>query len=106
MKLTLTGRHFEITPHLRQHVESKAEKLDHYTDHILEGEIVLFPERAIHVAEGKVHLSHTVIAARAEDHDVYAAVTELVDRMLVQLRRHTDWLNSRKKHGANHREVQ
>lgn len=97
MKLTLTGRHLEITPHLRQHVETKAQKLEHLTDHMIEGGIVLFRDHVNEVAEGKIHLSHTIITARAEATDMYAAVNELVDRLEVQLRRHFDKIHSRKR---------
>lgn len=97
MKLTLTGRHFEITSHLRQYVETKAAKLEHLTDHTIEGGIVLSHDHVNEVAEGNIHLSHTVLTARAENPDVYAAVSELVDRLEVQLRRHFDKIQSRKR---------
>jgi putative sigma-54 modulation protein len=97
MKLTLTGRHLEITPHLRQHVEAKVEKLEHLTEHMIEGGIVLFRDHVNDVAEGKIHISHTILTARAEATDMYAAVNELVDRLEVQLRRHFDKIHSRKR---------
>lgn len=97
MKLILTGRHFEISPHLRKHVEERVTRLEKYNDHILDGEIVLFQEHVDQVAEGKIHVSHSVLTAKAESTDMYTSVTELVDKLLVQLTRHDGKLKDRKR---------
>lgn len=97
MKFTLTGRRFEITPHLRKHVEEKAGRLGRYNDQITEGEIVLFKDHVSDIAEGKIHLGHVVITAKGEATDMYSAVTNLVDKIEVQLRRYEGRLRSRKR---------
>jgi ribosomal subunit interface protein len=101
VKFTLTGRHFEITPHLKAHAEGQVTKLDRYNHHILEAEMVLFMDHATHIAEGKVHVSHAVLTARAEAKDMYAAVNEAVDRMLIQIKRHEGKLRDRKRGNNN-----
>jgi putative sigma-54 modulation protein len=97
MKLNLTGRHFEITAHLKAHVSEKVSKLDHYNDHILESEIVLFRDSIRDIAEGKVHLRHTVLTAKGQGDDMYVAVNDLVDKLLAQLQRHEGRLRARKR---------
>jgi len=97
MKLTLTGRHFEITPHLKSHVEEKSKKLERFNHHLLEGEIVLFKDHFSDVAEGKIHLRHVVIAAKGSGPDMYAAVSELIDKLVVQLKRHDGRLRDQKR---------
>jgi putative sigma-54 modulation protein len=87
MKLTITGRHFEVTPFLRKHVEEKIARLDHYSDRIREGEIVLLKDHVNEIAEGKIHIGRAIITARAESTDMYSSVNELFDRILVQLQR-------------------
>ncbi|MEO0082565.1 MAG: ribosome-associated translation inhibitor RaiA [candidate division WOR-3 bacterium] len=97
MKLNLTGRHFEITPNLRRHVDSKVSKFDKFNDLVLAGEIVLFKDHVNDIAEGRLHLRTAVIAAKGEGPDMYAAVTDLVDKLMVQLRRHEGKLHDRRR---------
>lgn len=98
MQLKLTGRHFEITPTLKEHVTEKFTRLEKYNSHILEGEVVLFRDHVIDIAEGKIHLGHTVLAAKGEASDMFGAIGDLVDKLLVQLQRHEGKLRDRKRH--------
>ena len=98
MNLTLTGRHFEITPHLKAHVDEKIRRLEKFGEQIIESEIVLFKESVRDVAEGKVHLSHTVLAAKGTGDDMYMAVNDVVDKLVAQLHRYEGKLHDRKRH--------
>jgi putative sigma-54 modulation protein len=98
MNLTLTGRHFEITPYLKAHVDEKVKKLAHFNDHIIEGEIVLLKEGIKDVAEGKIHLSHTVLTAKGEGKDMYIAVNDVIDKLVAQLHRQQGKFQDRKRH--------
>lgn len=97
MKINLTGRHFEITPHLKAHVGDKVSKLDRFNDHIIEGSIILFRDSIKDVAEGKILLRHATLTAKGEGADMYNAVNDLVDKLLAQLRRHDGRLRARKR---------
>jgi ribosome-associated inhibitor A len=97
MNLTLTGRHLEITPYLKAHVDEKIKKLDHFNSHIIKAEIVLLKEGARDVAEGKVHLSHTVIAAKGQGKDMYIAVNDVIDKLVAQLLRQQGKFQDRKR---------
>jgi len=97
MNLTLTGRHLEITPYLKAHVDEKIKKLDHFNSHIIKAEIVLLKEGAKDVAEGKVHLSHTVIAAKGQGKDMYIAVNDVIDKLVAQLLRQQGKFQDRKR---------
>lgn len=100
MKLTLTARHFDITPHLRKYVEDRFARLDRYNSHIQESEVILFQDRAFGIAEGKVHMGHTLIAAKGRAPDMYDAVNDLSDKLLVQLQRHEGKLKARRRQTA------
>jgi len=97
MNLTLTGRHLEITPNLKAHVDEKVRKLDHFNSHIIEAEIVLLKEGARDVAEGKVHLSHTVLTATGRGRDLYIAVNDVVDKLVAQLLRQQGKFHNRRR---------
>jgi ribosomal subunit interface protein len=100
MNLTLTGRHLEITPYLKAHVDEKMKKLDHFNSHIIKAEIVLLKEGAKDIAEGKVHLSHTVLAAKGQGKDMYIAVNDVIDKLVAQLLRQQGKFHDRKR--SNH----
>jgi ribosomal subunit interface protein len=97
MNLTLTGRHIDITPYLKAHVDEKVKKLDHFNSHIIKAELVLFKEGAKDVAEGKVHLSHTVLTAKGEGKDMYIAVNDVIDKLVAQLHRQQGKFQDRKR---------
>ncbi|MBM3331154.1 ribosome-associated translation inhibitor RaiA [candidate division WOR-3 bacterium] len=100
MNLTLTGRHLDITPYLKAHVDEKMKKLDHFNSHIIKAEIVLTKEGAKDVAEGKVHMSHTVLAAKGQGKDMYIAVNDVIDKLVAQLLRQQGKFHDRRR--SNH----
>ena len=97
MQFTISGRHFEITPHLKEYIDKKIKKLARYDHQILEGEIVLFRDRAFDVAEGKVHSGHFVVTAKGKGKDMYDAVNDLIDKIIVQLERHIEKIQTRRR---------
>jgi len=97
MNLTLTGRHLEITPYLKAHVDEKVKKLDHFNSHIIKAEIVLLKEGSKDVAEGKVHLSHAVLTAKGKGKDMYIAVNDVIDKLVAQLHRQQGKFQDRKR---------
>jgi putative sigma-54 modulation protein len=98
MNVTLIGRHLEITPHLKAHVDEKVKKIEKFGEHIIESELVLFKEGVKDVAEGKVHLGHIVLTAKGSGNDMYMAVNDVVDKLAAQLHRYEDKLHDRKRH--------
>ncbi len=98
MNLTLTGRHLEITPYLKAHVDEKVKKLDHFNSHIIKAEIVLVKEGVKDIAEGKIHLSHTVLTAKGQGKDMYIAVNDVIDKLVAQLHRQQGKFQDRKRH--------
>ena len=97
MNLTLTGRHLEVTPYLKAHVDEKVKKLDHFNSHIIKAEIVLLKEGVKDVAEGKIHLSHIVLTAKGQGKDMYIAVNDVIDKLVAQLHRQQGKFQDRKR---------
>lgn len=100
MQINITGRHFEITPHLRDYVNKKLEKLAKFDHQISKGEIILFRDRAFDVAEGKVHSGHFVFAAKGHGNDMYQAINDLADKITIQLERHLEKIRARRRHAG------
>ncbi|MCR4424418.1 MAG: ribosome-associated translation inhibitor RaiA [candidate division WOR-3 bacterium] len=101
MQITLTARHLEITPHLREYVTKKLEKLGKFDHQILKSEVVLFQDRAYDVAEGKVHTGHFVVTAKGHGSDSYQAVNDLTDKLIIQLERRLGKIRTRRRRAPN-----
>ena len=86
MKIAITARHFDLTPALKDFVQEKVTKLDRYLNGQSEGEIILGRESGFEVAEGKIHLRHNVFIAKGKSNDMYLAVSEMVSKLLKQMK--------------------
>jgi putative sigma-54 modulation protein len=92
MQLTITGHHIDVTPALKQKVESKLSKLERHFDHLTDVHCILTVEKLQHKAEATVHLSGGAIHADAIEEDMYAAVDSLVDKLSRQVKKHKEKL--------------
>lgn len=95
MQLNLTGLNVEITEPLREFVNSKFAKLEHYFDHINQVYIVLKVEKVMQVADATLRVNGGELHATAAAEDMYAAIDGLIDKLARQLTKHKDKL---KKH--------
>ncbi len=92
MQITLKGHQIEITPSLRQHTESKMERLTRHFDHLHELSVVLGIEKLLHKAEATIHVSGKDLHADAVASDMYSAIDALADKLTVQVRKHKEKL--------------
>jgi len=92
MQLTITGHHIDVTPALKNKIESKLSKLERHFDHLTDVHCVLTVEKLQHKAEATVHLSGGTIHADAINEDMYAAVDALVDKLSRQVTKHKEKL--------------
>jgi putative sigma-54 modulation protein len=92
MQLTITGHHIDVTPALKNKIESKLSKLERHFDHLTDIHCVLTVEKLQHKAEATVHLSGGTIHADAINEDMYAAVDALVDKLSRQVTKHKEKL--------------
>jgi putative sigma-54 modulation protein len=92
MQLTITGHHIDLSPSLRDYVDTKLGKLARHFDHMTDIHCVLTVEKLLHKAEATVHLSGGTIHADAVEADMYAAVDGLVDKLSRQVTKHKEKL--------------
>lgn len=96
MQITVTGRHFEITDPLRQHIETKIKKLDRYIDGITDVYVVLSVEKHRHIAEITLQANGSPLRALEEKHDMYLAFDTVFEKIERQVRRQKDKGTDRK----------
>ena len=97
MQTSITARHFELTDQLKDYINRKAEKLERYSHYIMNMELILTKGSPLEEVEGKVHLKHELLTAKAQSKDLLLGISEVVDRLLTQMKRHDERMQDRKR---------
>ncbi|NLS43022.1 ribosome hibernation promoting factor [BEV proteobacterium] len=92
MQLNITGHHIEITPALREFVNTKFAKLEQYFDRINQINVVLKVEKVEQIADATLFVNGGELYATSESEDMYAAIYLLIDKLARQLNKHKDKL--------------
>jgi len=105
MQLSLTGHHLDITPALRDYVESKVARLERHFDHVTDIHCVLSVEKLRHRAEAKINVSGGTLFADAVEEDMYAAIDGMVDKLDRQVKKHKEKLTDHHAREADKRDI-
>jgi len=101
MQTSITARHVALTDQLRDFIGLKLSKLEHYSNYITSVEVVFDKEAGFESVEGKLHLRGDLLTAKAKEKDPYVAATQVVDRLLSQMKKHDERVRERKKNNHN-----
>jgi putative sigma-54 modulation protein len=94
---TISSRHMDVTPPLRDYAESKAGKLTRYYDRIQEIEVVFDNGKDAIRVEMIVNAEHkNMFVAHHDDGDAYACIDGCVDKLERQLSDHKKKIRNRK----------
>ncbi len=85
--MKITGRHLVVTPALRQHIESRFERLARYEVKLSHLEVILGVNKLQHSAEVVCTMQRRRIQAKASTQEMYATIDQLVDRLGAQIRK-------------------
>lgn len=97
MNLSLTGHHLEITPALRDYVQSKLERVTNHFDHVIDVKVTLSVEKLVHKAEVTMHVPGHDLHVACSDENMYSAIDMLADKLDRQVLKHKE------KQGDHHR---
>ena len=102
MRLVLTGRHVDITPHLRKLVDRKLAKLERmFGDAIVSAQVILTREKYRRVAELVVHTRGDHMLHGASDHASWEqSLTGSVEKIVQQGKRVKGKWQERKRHAT------
>lgn len=81
MNLKITGLHLDVTPALREYIESKLERITRHVDNVIGVNVTLSVDKLVQKAEVNVHLAGKDIHAEATEADMYAAIDLLTDKL-------------------------
>ncbi|HZW12524.1 MAG TPA: ribosome-associated translation inhibitor RaiA [Noviherbaspirillum sp.] len=107
MNLMITGHHLEITPAIREYVESKLERVVRHFDQIIDIAVILGVEKLSEKnksqhAEVNLRLKGNVIHVDNVADDLYAAIDGLVDKLDRQVLKHKEKIREHQHEGIKH----
>ena len=88
--MKITGRHLVVTSALRQHIESRFERLARYDVKLSHLEVILGVTKLQHRAEVVCTMKGRRIQAKASTREMYATIDQLVDRLGAQIRKYKE----------------
>lgn len=92
MRIETHGQQMEITPALRQYVETKMERLARHFDQPLDIRVTLGVEKPDHRANANINIAGRTLHADVSAHDMYAAIDLLTDKLDRLLMKHKEKL--------------
>jgi len=81
MNLQITGRHLDITPALRDYVESKLARVSNHFDHVIDIKVTLSVEKLIQKVEATLHVPGNDLHVECSDENMYSAIDLLTDKL-------------------------
>jgi len=97
MNLNLTGHHLEVTPALREYIETKLARVSNHFDHMIDVKVTLTVEKLVQKVEATIHVPSADLHAEASDADMYSAIDLLADKLDRQVLKHKE------KHADHHK---
>lgn len=95
MRIETHGQQIEVTPALRDYVETKLARLERHYEQPLEVRTLLTLDKPDHRAEATVNISGKTLHADANAVDMYAAIDLLADKLDRLLVKHKEKLANR-----------
>src|ERR1700682_4735571 len=82
MKFEYTGRHVEVSPAIRKHVEDHFQKLEHiFNNSAGRTHVIIEVEKNRHIGEIIVHLRDHTLTAKDINVDMYMALTRAISKI-------------------------
>lgn len=81
MKFEYTGRHVEVSPAIRKHVEDHFKKLDHIFNNSATTHVIIEVEKNRHIGEVIVYWRDHTLAAKDTNIDMYMALTRAMTKV-------------------------
>ena len=97
MNLTISGHHLEVTPAIREYVQTKLERVKRHFDHVIDIAVILTVDNLTEKekrqkAEINLHMSGKTIYVESMAADMYAAIDTLTDKLDRQVMKHKNKL--------------
>ena len=86
MNLTISGHHLEVTPAIREYVQTKLERIKRHFDQVIDISVILTVDNLTEKekrqkAEINLHMSGKTVFVESVAADLYAAIDTLIDKL-------------------------
>lgn len=89
MKVIYTGRHVEVSDSLRVTAQDRFDKMTTYLDDIIDVHVIFSVEKHRHQAEVTLKTRRGEFVACAETDDMYASLSQALDKLEAQAHKHS-----------------
>jgi len=96
MQITVTFRHMESTPALKEHATERVSRVAKYLPHATAAHIILCVEKLSHKAEIKIDAGSIHCRGEAHSDDMYKSVDEATDKIIRQVKRYQEKIHNHK----------
>ena len=90
MSITITSTVIDISPAIRERIESRFEKLSRRQVDLIAPHVIINKEGLKYQIEATAGVRHDTLFAKAEDDNLYAAIKDLGQKLERQLNRYAD----------------
>lgn len=99
MNLTISGHHLDVTPAIREYVQSKLERITRHFDQVIDSHVILAIDNLTEKekrqkAEITLRVSGKTVHVESMAHNLYAAIDLLMDRLDRQVMKYKTILQS------------
>jgi putative sigma-54 modulation protein len=107
MNLTISGHHLEVTPAIREYVQSKLERVKRHFDQVIDIAVILTVDNLTEKekrqkAEINVRLPGKTVNVASLSHDLYAAIDALIDKLDRQVMKYKSQLQEHTHQAIKH----
>src|SRR3990172_3243504 len=90
MNITVTGRHVNVSDSLRDYAGKKITKLDRYFNQLIDAHVILSAEKLDHVSEVVINGDGVQFHGKEKAADFFSSIDLLFEKMEKQIRRHKE----------------
>ncbi|TCT11220.1 ribosome hibernation-promoting factor, HPF/YfiA family [Paralcaligenes ureilyticus] len=105
MNLSISGRHLEVTPAIREYVLNKMARVSRHFDNVIVTQVMLSVERLKHTAEVTMRVRGKDIHCEANDDNLYSAIDLLADKIDRQVIKYKSKIQDHAHEPAKRQEV-
>jgi len=94
MNINVRGKHIDVTPALREHVEKRLGRVTRFFENLKEVNVVLKVEKERHIIEVTIPINGMTLRGEEASTDMYASIDMVVDKLEKQLSKHKEKLKA------------
>ena len=90
MNLNITGKHLEITPSLKKHIENKFIKINNHFNYVIDAKFILSVQKLDNIIDATIHLPNLDINAKSVCDDMYKSIDLVINKLDKQVIKYKD----------------